>query len=223
MSPRLTLESKPESKIGAIRTVIFDMGNVLINFSHEKACRQIAALAGRSTDDVFKVLFASGLEMRYEAGQISRTKLLQEIDAGLDCKLDGAKVIDAACDIFWAKPDMENLAAAIKKSGYRMVLLSNVNEDHFDYIQARYEFPKLFDELVLSYKVGACKPDEKIYHHAISVARCAAHECVFIDDVQENIDAANRHGIRGITYKTTPELIKVLDSMGLMGAKAASR
>ena len=207
-------------KTTAIRTVIFDMGNVLINFSHEKACRQIAALADRSADDVFKVLFASGLEMQYEAGQISRTTLLQELDAGLNCQLDGGKVIDAACDIFWAKPDMESLAAGIKKSGYRMILLSNVNEDHFDYIKARYEFPKIFDELVLSYQVGACKPDEKIYQQAVSVAKCAADECVFIDDVQENIDAAHRHGIRGITYKTTEELIKALSSMGV---RAASR
>ena len=216
MSPH----TKSGSQLGTIRTVIFDMGNVLINFSHEKACKQIAALAGRPADDVFKVLFASGLEMQYEAGQISRATLLQELDAGLGCKLDAGKVIAAACDIFWAKPDMEILAAGIKKSGYRMVLLSNVNEDHFDYIKSHYEFPKLFDDLVLSYQVGACKPDERIYQHAITVARCAAHECVFIDDVQENIDAAHHQGMRGITYKGTAELIKSLDSLGV---RAASR
>jgi putative hydrolase of the HAD superfamily len=194
------------------------MGNVLINFSHEKACEQIAVLVGRPAKEVFKVLFASGLEMRYEAGQISREYLLSELESGLACppgSTDGSAIIEAACDIFWPKPDMEKLATHVKSAGYRMVLLSNVNEDHFTYIKERYQFPELFDELVLSYQVGVCKPHERIYRHAIAAARCEAHECAFIDDVQENVDAASRLGINAVTYRSTPDLVESLRSLGL--------
>ena len=196
------------------------MGNVLINFSHEKACEQIAGLVDRPAREVFKVLFASGLEMRYEAGQISRHELLTGLETGLGHppgSLDGGAIIEAACDIFWPKPDMEKLATDVKAAGYRMVLLSNVNEDHFAYIKERYRFPELFDELVLSYQVGVCKPHERIYRRAIEAAQCHAHECAFIDDVQENVDAASRLGIRAITYKSTPDLMHALGSMGLRG------
>lgn len=182
------------------------MGNVLINFSHEKACEQISTLCDRSAHDIFRVLFSSGLEMRYEAGQLTREELLRQMEIGLGCKLDMQEVIRAACDIFWPKPDMEALAAGIKSAGYRMVLLSNVNEDHFEYIQARYDFPRLFDELVLSYKVGACKPDDRIYQQAIAAARCDAEKCLFIDDVQENIDAAKRNGIPAVLFRGAAQL-----------------
>ncbi|MEY4629899.1 MAG: hypothetical protein RIQ81_19 [Pseudomonadota bacterium] len=193
-------------------TVIFDMGNVLINFSHEKACEQISAFCGKPASQIFDVLFSSGLEMRYEAGQISRDDLIAGMEAGLGCKLDTSKVVDAACDIFWPKPDMVNLAAGIKSAGYRLVLLSNVNEDHFEYIRARYDFPQLFDELVLSYQVGACKPDDRIYQRAVKAAMCPAGKCLFIDDVKENIDAALRNGIPGIHYRNTAQLKEELTS-----------
>jgi len=215
---------KPDSPQPGIRSVIFDMGNVLINFSHEKACEQIAGLVDRPATEVFRVLFASGLEMRYEAGQISRTELLAQLEAGLGQppgRIDGGAIIEAACDIFWPKPEMEKLAADVKSAGYRMVLLSNVNEDHFAFIKARYRFPELFDELVLSYQVGVCKPHERIYWRAIEAARCHAHECAFIDDVQENVDAASRLGIKAVTYKSTPDLLHTLNSMGLTGLKQA--
>lgn len=211
---------KPVSPESRIQSVIFDMGNVLINFSHEKACEQIGALANKPASEVFRVLFASGLEIRYEAGQVTRAELIAGLEQGLGCQLDTRAVMDAACDIFWPKPDMEQLAAGVREAGYRLVLLSNVCEDHFEYIRQRYTFPALFDELVLSYKVGVCKPHERIYHRAISAARCSAHECLFIDDVQENVDAAARLGIKGITYKSTTSL---LDSLKSMGVRVASR
>lgn len=207
-------------------TVIFDMGNVLINFSHEKACAQISTLCDRPAHDIFRVLFSSGLEMRYEAGQVTREELLRQMEIGLGCKLDMQQVVEAACDIFWPKPDMEALAAGIKAAGYRLVLLSNVNEDHFEYIQARYDFPRLFDEHVLSYKVGACKPDDLIYQRAITAARCDASKCLFIDDVQENVDAAKRNGIPAVLYRGTSQLKNDLGMHNITwneGATAGSR
>ncbi len=163
-------------------------------------------ICDRPAHDIFRVLFSSGLEMRYEAGQVTRHELLRQMEIGLGCKLDMQEVVKAACDIFWPKPDMEALAAGIKAAGYRMVLLSNVNEDHFDYIKSRYDFPRFFDEHVLSFQVGACKPDDRIYQRAISAAKCDADKCFFIDDVQENVDAAQRNGIPSVLYRSTSQL-----------------
>jgi HAD superfamily hydrolase (TIGR01509 family) len=81
--------------------------------------------------------------------------------------------------------------------------MSNINQDHFQYIEQRFGFLQLFDEMVLSYRVGVCKPDDRIYQHAIAAARCPAAHCLFIDDVQDNIDAARRNGIPAVLYRDT--------------------
>jgi epoxide hydrolase-like predicted phosphatase len=89
------------------------------------------------------------------------------------------------------------------KPNYRLVLLSNTDVKHFAFI--RGEFPEMFffDEYVLSYEVGLMKPDPRIYEIALEKAKARAGECVFIDDLEENIEAAAKMGIHTIHF--TPE------------------
>ena len=178
-----------------IETVIFDMGNVLVDFSHERACMQLAVEAGVSARRIKEVLFDSGLEMEYEAGRHTTEELHRRLETDLGVNLDLQRMLHAASDIFTAKPEMEALAAEIRARGFRLVLLSNVNVAHFTWIRERYGFPKLFDELVLSYEVGVCKPEAGIYAAAVRAAGVVAERCFFIDDVAANIAAARGAGI----------------------------
>ena len=59
-----------------IRAVFFDMGNVLIHFSHARMCRQIAAVSGVDQDRVQEILFAGGLELSYESGELTTSREL---------------------------------------------------------------------------------------------------------------------------------------------------
>lgn len=208
----------------AIKTIIFDMGNVLINFSHEQASRQIGLLANKPAEFVYDTLFRSGLEMDYEAGKLSREELARELEIRLGCPLDIDGLIRASCDMFSEKPDMVDLATSAKHAGYRLVLLSNLSQDHHQHIATHYKFLDLFDDLVLSYRVGACKPEAEIYRRAIAAARCPANECVFIDDVEINVLAARDHGIHSLHYRETTTLVRELAALGVhLGATGASR
>jgi HAD superfamily hydrolase (TIGR01509 family) len=85
-----------------------------------------------------------------------------------------------------------------KQRGYLVYVLSNWDYESFDLLVRQHlDFFKLFDGIIISGDVHAIKPDSKIYEHFTN--RLMPQHCVFIDDRIENITAAEKHGIYGIT------------------------
>ena len=73
----------------------------------------------------------------------------------------------------------------------------------------------IFDDYVLSYEVGVMKPHARIYDEALKKAGVEAEECVFIDDIEENIQAAQKLGIKGILMTPQTDLEAALQEMNL--------
>ena len=98
---------------------------------------------------------------------------------------------------------------------YRLLLLSNTNAIHFPYILRHYPLMQHFDHFVLSYEIGFMKPDERIYAEAIARAGCAAGECFFTDDVQQNVDGARRSGMKSERFEGVDKLRSDLATLGV--------
>jgi len=186
------------------------MGNVLVHFSHVKAGLQLARLAGVNERDVRKALFQSPFAMDYECGRLTTDEMIEKLQDALSVTLDTQRTIEAISDIFWPKHDMEDLLQRVKGAGRRTLLLSNTNAAHFSYIEKHYDFLRNIDEVVLSYRVGACKPERKIYEHALALAQCQPDECLFIDDVLENVDGAIAAGLPAHLFSSAGEVEKIL-------------
>jgi HAD superfamily hydrolase (TIGR01509 family) len=99
-------------------------------------------------------------------------------------------------------PAMYELIRALRGAGYRTALLSNSWGDG-DYPRA--DFPGLFDIVVISGEVGMRKPEPEIFRHAADALGLPLDECVFIDDVEANIAAAEACGMTGV-HHTAPEI-----------------
>ena len=104
-------------------------------------------------------------------------------------------------------------------AGLRTGLLSN-SWGVSDY--PRHLFGDLFDAVVISAEVGMRKPEERIFLHAAGLLGLAPAECVFIDDVEANITAAQAVGMTAILH-TEPEatISRLHDLLGLPGGPAA--
>ena len=61
-----------------IEFLYFDLGMVLVTFSVERMCRQMAEVAGITPDRVHEVIFQQGLQRRYEVGAISEHEFYEE-------------------------------------------------------------------------------------------------------------------------------------------------
>ena len=103
------------------------------------------------------------------------------------------------------------------KRNYSIWLLSNTNPKHIqDEIEKRYLFPKLVDGTVYSFDVGHRKPEKKIYEIAMHLASAKPQECLFVDDLIENIQAAELVGIKGIHFKSSRQLKNELLRIGIL-------
>ena len=116
-----------------MKTVFFDLGGVLIDFSHEKMCEQLSRVSGLPAGEVKKFLFESNLNELYETGQIDSQYLHFKLSQVARKQLDFRDVMLAASKIFKPIPKTIELLDALKMKGTRLVLLSNTCEAHFDY------------------------------------------------------------------------------------------
>lgn len=199
-----------------IKTIIFDIGNVLIHFNHDFAIHQLADLCDVSKDVVQAELFTSGLEWSYEEGKISSEEFHREAQRRLNRQFSIDDFERGICAIFWANAPMLPLVTELKERGYRLILLSNTSPWHFGHCEANYPVIRLFDDRVLSYQVGACKPDGKIFEKAIHAAKCSAGECFYTDDIPEYVEKAKRLGINAELFVNEVGLRTKLRQLNLL-------
>lgn len=108
-----------------------------------------------------------------------------------------------------ADPNMYQLVDQIKETGMRVGLLSNVN-DRGRYLLHKFGFYEPFDPCILSSEVGLEKPDPRIYELLLKTLDLPGEEVVFIDDKEENVEAAKQLGIDAIHFQSFEQLRKEL-------------
>lgn len=198
-----------------IETCLFDMGNVVVFFSHRVMCEQMGALCGREWQDVWKVLFDAGLEYEFERGEITEREFHSRFESAVDRRLDFEALHRAASDIFALNPPMPGILDGLKSRGLRLVLLSNTSVSHFAWIRERYDVLQRFDDFVLSCEVGAIKPDRAMYAAALRKIACEPGRCFYTDDVADNVEAARPFGLQAEQFLDVPTLQRQLAERGV--------
>lgn len=193
-----------------IKTLFFDLGNVLVFFSHARMWEQIAACTGIELSLLKKIFLEDELLKRYEAGQCTTAQVYEKMRSFATRPFSLEALKHAACDIFNPNYEIWPIVQAIKSQGIRLVLLSNTSECHYDHIQSTYPLLDWFDHKILSYKVGACKPEPLIFEQALLHANCDPSECFYTDDIPDFIDSAQKVGLPGAVFTDVPSLRKHL-------------
>ncbi len=203
-----------------IRFWYFDLGNVLLLFDHHRACRQVAQVfnrAGAATDAeaIRQHLFTSGLERQYELGRLSTEQLYERLCQAVGARPPREQLLEAACDIFRPNAPVVALAQRLHRQGYRTGVLSNTNHAHWQWVHRRFpHVPAAFQHHVLSFRAGALKPQEAIFHQAIRRAEVPPEQIFFVDDLPENVAAARALGIDAVLYRSADELAAELARRG---------
>ncbi|WP_372898191.1 HAD family hydrolase [Stieleria sp.] len=184
-----------------IEFVYFDLGNVLVSFDPEIACRNLSELAGISTDRAREVLYDSGLQDQYESGQITSRSFTQTLREVLDLdakRLPQDLVLDAISDMFTPIDSMVQVVELARRSAGRVGVLSNTCPAHWRWVRKQpWPVSQIdYDVKILSCEVMSMKPDMKIYEAAEKAARVRPERILFIDDKPENVRAAAERGWR---------------------------
>jgi len=194
----------------------FDLGKVLVDFTVERMLRQVARVAGLDEGCVKDVLFDGKLQRRYESGQVTSRQFYDAFCEATDTRPDYDALAEAGSDIFELIPSMLPVVTQLREAGYRLGILSNTCELHWEHCVRR--FPIVADGFhvhALSYRIGACKPDAKIFHAAAEMAGHPAEEIFFVDDLPEHITGAKAVGFDAVQYTSTRQLVVDLRARGI--------
>jgi glucose-1-phosphatase len=211
------------------KVLYFDLGKVLLEFSHEQMCRQMAEVAHTTTDAVRDALFGGTDSLvalvRYETGHITTDEFFDHFCHATGTTPDRRRLAAAVCDIFSPIEPMWKLVRRLADAGNHLAILSNTNPVQWEHItDGRYpllavgQAASAFDWAIVSYEVGSMKPDPEIYAAAIRRAGVAPHEVFFTDDRFENVEGARAVGIDAVQFVDCPTLIGELRSRGTSGA-----
>lgn len=202
----------------AVRTIVFDFGNVLGFFSHRRAAEQLAALGPKSVtvNDLVQYLFYTDLEPRLEVAGVTAAALLQQLRDTFRLAGDDETLGRAYADMFTPNDPVCQLVPRLKKK-YRLALLSNTNELHYRQFGRQFaDTLAHFDRLFLSHEVRLRKPDPKLYQHVEQRMETPPGECLFIDDLPVNIAAAQARGWHGVLYQPGDDLAAKLGQAGVV-------
>ena len=198
----------------AYKTVIFDLGRVLVHFDFKRGYRALEGLCPHEAAAIPKLLAGTGLVEQFETGLVEPRDFVAEISRVLDLNVDYQRFCEIWSSIFTDTLLPESMLEGLK-ARYRLLLLSNTNAIHFAMIRRNYPLLRHFDDLILSYEVKAMKPQPAIYRAAIERARCEPGECFYTDDIAEYVAGAQAMGIDAVQFEGAERLTEEMKMRGI--------
>jgi FMN phosphatase YigB (HAD superfamily) len=192
----------------SIRTIVFDFGNVIGFFSRQKAAEQLLRFAPPdvTSERIITFLYENDLEARFEANEFASSHLLQVLRDEFELRGSDDELSLAYSDMFWPNEHACRLVPLLQGK-YRLVLLSNTNDLHYRHFRRQFaDTLDRFDVLIVSHEVRLRKPDPRIFAHAQTLTAAAAQECLFLDDVPANVEAARAYGWQGVVYERDADM-----------------
>lgn len=198
-----------------IKTVIFDLGKVIVPFDFARGYRGMSKHCSHAPEEIPKRIGSTGLVPRFESGQIEPEQFVEQLCGALGAKIDYQRFCQIWSSIFLPETLIpEQLLEGLRRR-HRLLLLSNTNAIHFEMIRENYPLLRHFDDFVLSYEVGAMKPSPRIYKAALERADCEPGECFFTDDIPEYVAGARQAGIDAVQFHSAEQIERELRARGV--------
>ena len=198
-----------------IEVVYFDLGKVIVDFDHSRAAQELLKVTPLSLKEAMAVLSDGELVSEYETGRLSSQEHYRKVCRRLQMDVSIEKFRELWGSMFLPEPLLSESFLQDLKKRYRLMLLSNTNEIHFDFLIQHYPILRLVEERLLSYQAGCMKPEARIFELAIKKAGVAPENIFFTDDRPENIEAAQRSGIRALLFQSETQLKRDMASRGM--------
>ena len=201
-----------------IKTIVFDIGGVLIDIHPEKTFQYISNCIDTNIATL-RADFPNKIHDEYERGHLNNEEWFTKYKESLPqpCFL---KEID-----FWKawslllgreKRTVETLKNLSKH--YSIWLLSNTNPKHIkNELEKNYSFSNLVDGAIYSFETGFRKPEIEIYEYFVNKSNSEPNACLFIDDLYENVKGAKNFGMHSIQFFSRENLLRDLKKMKIKG------
>ncbi len=192
-----------------IKTILFDFGDVFINLDKSATQREFSKLGYIEQPEE-----TNEINILYETGKISTPEFISYYKTRLP-KASEKQIMDAwnAILLDFPKYRLEYIKRLASEKKYQLLLLSNTNELHINWIKENVsffeEFKSCFDSFYLSHEINLRKPNTDIFEFVLEQHQLMPEEILFIDDTTANTDAASDIGIQ--VWNNIPKTEDVID------------
>jgi len=196
---------------------LFDLGNTLIKLAYERVLENICRDASITRDELVALLEKPGGYRDLERGAVGFGEFYEFLCSNAGYRGSLRRLREVWTDFFDGQiTGAETLLERVRET-YRVAFLSNSNEVHAEAIPR--QFATLFrkdDRFIFSHRFKVAKPDPEIFRRALEIVGALPQHVVFIDDLIENVMAAQTIGIRAFQFVDAESLTKELVREGLL-------
>lgn len=186
-----------------IKNIIFDLGNVIINYNQEQVVHNFT----QNEDEIkylYDEVFASPEWVLMDLGKITNEEAIKIINERNKFQYD--ELTKSFLREWYKKQSINKeiveIAKRLKDKGYQLFVLSNMANETYAYFQEE-DFFSWCRGIIISAHEQIKKPDEKIFRVLLDKYHLKAEECLFIDDddTGKSYETANQIGIKGRRVK----------------------
>ncbi len=193
-----------------IKALTWDFGGVLLRTESQGPRQKWEQRLGLKNGELHDIVFQGPVSLRATVGKASAEAIWDSVADQL--KLSAEDLEEFRRD-FWAGDQLDQAlinATRLLDDHLKTALLSNAWPDLRSYLTNDLQISDAFDLMIISAEEGVAKPDEKIYRILLDRLKISPHECIFVDDNLENIQAADRLGIHAILFQTREQALSEL-------------
>lgn len=195
--------------------LIFDLGGVLLRWDPD------AIIAGvfpqkEIREKAKKGVFGHADWLELDRGTLAREDAIRRAAqrTGID-EAEVKRLLLAVPPSLVPIPETVDLLYRLRARGYPLYCLSNMHFASIEHLEREQRFFEVFSGAAISCRLKLCKPEPAVYEHALKAFKLEAQETVFIDDVEVNVAAAAKLGIRTIQFRSAAQCERELRSLGV--------
>jgi putative hydrolase of the HAD superfamily len=196
--------------------LVFDLGGVVVRWDPD------AIIAGVFSDSATRAKVREGVFSHPDWLELDRGTLGRDEAIARAAKRTGIaedemkRLLHAVPPSLTVFPDTVELIRRLKGKGYPLYCLSNMHFASIEYLEQTHTFWDVFNGRVISCRLQLCKPESGIYEHLLQTYGLEPGKTLFIDDVQKNLDAAAKLGIRTLRFENAAQCERELRKLALL-------
>lgn len=178
---------------------LFDIGSVIVGVDFLPSLKRLIPEGAEDADTRLHAVIERKDE--FEAGRISPEVYFPWAAETLGFSGNMNTFMEAWTDIFSPNQAMWDSIKALHADGHRLILFSNIQSAHIEYLRQHYPIFEKFSGGIYSYQTGHIKPEAEIYQCAIDQYDLTPESTAYIDDLPANIAGGNKAGFICHTYR----------------------
>jgi putative hydrolase of the HAD superfamily len=196
-----------------VKNVVFDFGNVLVHWTPHKVLQKI--FPDKDPAQLFTAMRTIWLELNL--GQVTITAAINRYETELGLPRESLTDMMESFQTSQTRiPGTEALLKELDAAGVPLYAITDNIKEFMEYYRLHHSFLPYFRGIIVSAHVGILKPNAAIYETLLNTYDLKAEECVFIDDMQKNVEGAHAVGMHAFQFTDSASCRYQLQELGLL-------